>query len=143
MKKFVLVGVVAVCVIIAALIGTRMLTPPPAELDLARSKTSVNGTYLASIEPETEPVSVGPVHNWVLTLASADSTPAAGATIEVDGGMPDHGHGLPTEPQVSRELGDGRYLVEGVRFNMGGWWELTFQIESDVGSDSVTFNLML
>src|SRR4249920_3274177 len=32
-----------------------------------------------------------------------------------DGGMPQHGHGLPTRPVVSRELADGTYLMEGMK----------------------------
>ena len=36
--------------------------------------------------------------------------------------MPQHGHGLPTRPRVTRSLGEGIYEIEGVRFNMGGWW---------------------
>jgi hypothetical protein len=66
-----------------------------------------------------------------------------GATIAVDGGMPQHGHGLPTRPRVTTSLGGGRYEIAGVRFNMGGWWELSLDITSSVGSDKVTFNLAL
>jgi hypothetical protein len=57
--------------------------------------------------------------------------------------MPEHGHGLPTQPRVRRALGDGVYEIEGLRFNMGGWWELKLAIESPAGADSVTFNLSL
>jgi hypothetical protein len=66
-----------------------------------------------------------------------------GATIAIDGGMPQHGHGLPTQPRVTKILGDGVYEISGVRFNMGGWWELSLDISSPAGSDKVTFNLDL
>jgi len=66
-----------------------------------------------------------------------------GARIEVDGGMPEHGHGLPTQPRVTRYLGDGAYEVEGMKFNMGGWWEVELAIAADAGADTVTFNLDL
>jgi hypothetical protein len=39
--------------------------------------------------------------------------PVENATIAVDGDMPEHGHGLPTCPQVTKYLGNGDYLVEG------------------------------
>ena len=55
--------------------------------------------------------------------------------------MPQHGHGLPTEPAVTAELGDGRYRIEGVKFNMGGWWELQLRDRRPRGQDNVTFNL--
>jgi hypothetical protein len=57
--------------------------------------------------------------------------------------MPQHGHGLPTRPRVTRALGDGVYEIEGVRFSMGGWWEFTLAITAAAHSDVVTFNLAL
>jgi hypothetical protein len=57
--------------------------------------------------------------------------------------MPQHGHGLPTRPRVTRNAGDGVYDIEGVRFNMRGWWELTLSIQTAAGADRVTFNLNL
>jgi hypothetical protein len=65
------------------------------------------------------------------------------AQIAIDGGMPQHGHGLPTRPRVTRSLGDGSYEIDGVRFNMGGWWEFTLSIATASGTDLVTFNLQL
>jgi hypothetical protein len=78
-----------------------------------------------------------------LTVLTADGLPVKSASIEVDGGMPEHGHGLPTRPRVTAELTEGTYQVDGVRFNMGGWWELKFHIAAAAGRDSVTFNLDL
>ena len=61
----------------------------------------------------------------------------------VDGGMPQHGHGLPTQPRVTRTSADGLYEIEGLRFSMGGWWEVKLAIDSPAGKDNVTFNLSL
>jgi hypothetical protein len=44
---------------------------------------------------------------------------------------------------VTQNLGDGVYEIEGVRFNMGGWWEFKVTITSERGNDTVTFNLSL
>ncbi len=57
--------------------------------------------------------------------------------------MPQHGHGLPTEPEVTQELGDGYYIVEGMKFSMPGWWIINFHIKTQDDEDSVTFNLYL
>ena len=62
-------------------------------------------------------------------------------TITIDGGMPEHGHGLPTRPRVTKDLGNGSFEISGVRFNMGGWWELKLTIQTPAGTDTVTFNL--
>jgi hypothetical protein len=57
--------------------------------------------------------------------------------------MPQHGHGLPTVPQVTKYLGDGFYQVEGLKFHMPGWWVVKFNIVRNEMTDNVTFNLML
>jgi hypothetical protein len=57
--------------------------------------------------------------------------------------MPEHDHGLPTAPQVTRYLGNGDYLVEGIKFLMNGWWQMSFLITAGEQRDSVTFNLVL
>ena len=35
------------------------------------------------------------------------------------------------------------YEIEGVRFNMGGWWEFKLAIDASAGADRITFNLSL
>ena len=52
-------------------------------------------------------------------------------------------HGLPTSPKATASLGQGRYRIEGVKFNMTGLWELKLAITAPAGEDKVTFNLML
>jgi hypothetical protein len=116
---------------------------PPADLDLSRSKPSEKDVFLVSVEPEAGSFRQGELHSWVLTVKKPDGTPVEDASIAVDGGMPDHNHGLPTSPQVTANLGEGRYRVEGVKFNMGGWWVLRFAISSPSGADKAAFNLTL
>ena len=78
-----------------------------------------------------------------VAITDAAGAPVDDATIQIDGGMPEHGHGLPTRPRVTRALGNGLYEIEGVRFNMCGWWEFELAINAPSGSDVVTFNLAL
>ena len=65
------------------------------------------------------------------------------ARIEVDGGMPQHGHGLPTRPQVTRELPGGGYLIEGMKFSMTGWWDMRLAIRAGDTSDTAVFNVVV
>jgi hypothetical protein len=141
--RLLLAAVVLAAIALGAMAALNRHAAPPAELDLARAKASAGGLFMAAVEPEGEPAAVGVIHSWVLTLRSADGVPVEGAKIAVDGGMPQHDHGLPTSPQATAYLGEGRYRIEGVRFNMGGWWELKFAIEAPTGRDTVTFNLVL
>jgi hypothetical protein len=83
------------------------------------------------------------MHQWTLHVESADGQPVEDATITVDGDMPQHGHGLPTRPQVTQNLGNGDYLVEGIKFQMGGWWLMDFTITANGQTDAVHFNMML
>ncbi|MFM1896425.1 MAG: hypothetical protein RLZZ385_1499 [Pseudomonadota bacterium] len=87
------------------------------------------------------PVTVNQMHSWVIRLRDNAGNPVTGATITVDGGMPLHNHGLPTRPEVTRSLGDGEYLLEGMRFHMHGLWEIRLDIQAGQARDSVSFEL--
>jgi YtkA-like len=76
-------------------------------------------------------------------LTEPSGAPITGARISVGGGMPQHGHGLPTRPQVTRELSAGTYLVEGMKFSMTGWWEIKLAVQSAESADTVTFNTIV
>ena len=116
---------------------------PPDDLALSRKKPSANKVYTVAVAPEQEPFDRNTLHAWIATVKTADGSPVEDAKISVDGGMPQHGHGLPTSPAVTEALGEGRYRIEGVRFNMSGWWELKLHVRAAAGEDDVTFNLDL
>lgn len=90
-----------------------------------------------------QPIVINRIHDWVLHVETAAGEPVDGASITVDGGMPEHDHGLPTAPEVTRNLGDGNYLVEGLRFHMNGYWELEFTITAGGETDTVVIPLTL
>ena len=113
------------------------------EMDMSTTRTSESGLFVATISPDMDPVPVNEMHTWTLHVETADGTPVTEADIAVDGGMPEHGHGLPTSPQVTENLGDGDYLVEGIQFQMPGFWEVMFQIEDAGQQDMVIFYLQL
>jgi YtkA-like protein len=111
--------------------------------DIQTVKASAHHLYRASVRPEVTPIPVRRLQHWTLHLDTIDGQPVDAATITMEGGMPQHGHGLPTSPRVTRALGNGDHLIEGVKFNMGGWWVVRFAITSSAGTDTVTFNLGL
>jgi hypothetical protein len=115
----------------------------PGELDYSRTRSSENGVYRGTIIVDGDSIPKGRLQSWTLHLETANGAPVDVATVSVDGGMPQHGHGLPTKPQVKRALGNGNHLVEGMKFNMGGWWVVKFHVNSTAGSDSLVFNLSL
>ena len=92
-----------------------------------------------SVAYTTDPavIPVNAFHAWTITVTEKDGKPVNDAEISVDGGMPAHGHGLPTQPQVTKQLGDGKYLIEGVKFSMPGEWEMKFTIKAEGMEETV------
>jgi hypothetical protein len=115
---------------------------PAAEAFGLGPRASEHQTYTATLQPQ-QPLRVRKLQTIPVLIKDANGRPVENAVITVDGGMPEHGHGLPTQPHVTRAPGAGVYEIEGVRFGMGGWWELKLAIESPAGADRVTFNLSL
>ena len=128
---------------VALLSGCMLFARPPKDLDYSRTRASEAGRYRATILPQGDTIPQGKLHRWTLHLETATGAPVDSATLAVDGGMPQHGHGLPTKPRVTRDLGNGDHLVEGMKFNMGGWWVVKFQVAAAEGRDSLVFNLKL
>jgi len=116
---------------------------PPSHLDLSLRHASAQGRYLVQLEPPAAAPAINQIHSWQIKLAAPDGQPVRHARIAVDGGMPQHGHGLPTRPQVTRELADGTYLMEGMKFSMTGWWEIKLAIQAAEGADTVVFNTVV
>jgi len=137
------IAVLVLLVGIGLYLSRSMTQDTGPDLDLSRSKATEQSFYVATITPEDGEPKVGPLHSWVLALTTADGTPVEGASVSVDGGMPNHNHGLPTAPRVTADLGEGRYRIEGVKFSMPGWWVLTVTVDGPQGADRATFNLML
>ena len=105
-------------------------------------RASANQLYRATLQPR-DTLRLRKLQAVPLSITDPSGRPIEGAVISIDGGMPEHAHGLPTRPRVQRDLGNGMYEIEGLRFSMGGWWELKLAIESSAGRDSITFNLSL
>ena len=116
--------------------------PPQTPSEYASERLSAQGTYRVSYRTDGA-VPVGRLHAWTLHVARADGTPVTDANIAIDGDMPQHLHGLPTRPRMTRNLGNGDYLVEGVKFQMGGWWVMDFEVTAAGRTDRVRFNLQL
>ena len=125
------------------LAGCAHFSGPPKELDYSRTRTSEGGRYRGTIRPQGDSIPTGRLQTWTLHLETAAGAAIDTAAVSVDGGMPQHGHGLPTKPQVTRQLGRGDHLVEGMKFNMGGWWVIKFRLDAAAGQDSLIFNLSL
>ena len=101
------------------------------------------GLYKLHLTPNVSEVVIGELHSWHLRIADTNGEMIDGAKVLVDGGMPAHGHGLPTAPKVTESDETGRYFIEGLRFNMPGKWEIQLEIEGTAGFDTAKLELRL
>lgn len=125
------------------LTGCMLFAKAPSNLDYSRTRRSEGGLYVATIHPQGDSIPRGTLHRWTLHIETVGGEPVDSVSMTLDGGMPQHGHGLPTKPRVTRAMGGGDHLVEGMKFNMGGWWVVKFRVQAAAGRDSVVFNLAL
>jgi hypothetical protein len=121
--------------------GNRIPRPAATEFGTG-PRASAAHQFTATLQPN-QPLRPRRMQTVRVAITDAAGMPVDNATIQIGGRMPEHGHGLPTRPRVTRALGDGLYEIEGVRFNMGGWWEFKLAINAPSGSDIITFNLAL
>jgi hypothetical protein len=141
-----LIAVVGLVIIAAIAYGVFMLirmNTLPADLDMSTTRASEQAVFRGSWISQLEPINNNQIHTWTIHVETPDGQPIENSQISVDGGMPQHGHGLPTQPQVTEYLGQGNYRVEGMKFNMPGWWVVKFQVTANGRSDLLQFNLML
>lgn len=102
-----------------------------------------NEHYRLHYTSRMEPIVINRIHSWVVHVENADGKALEGCALEIAGTMPAHDHGLPTRPRVTEELGNGDYLVEGMRFHMNGDWEVTVTIGGCGPRDSLVIPLTL
>jgi len=116
---------------------------PPTDLDLTLQHPSKEGKFVVRLDPPASGPAINQMHAWQVRLTSPDGTPVSQARIGFDGGMPQHGHGFPTQPRVTRELSPGVYALEGMKFSMTGWWDMRLAIQSGATTDSAVFNVIV
>jgi YtkA-like len=116
-------------------------TPP--DLDLSLKHATTDGRFVVTLQPPAAAPAINQMHSWGVRVSTPAGLPVSQARFAVDGGMPQHGHGLPTRPQVRPAADDGAYLLEGMKFSMTGWWEIKLAIQAPEGTDRVTFNTMV
>jgi YtkA-like len=115
----------------------------PSNLDTSLTQPTAEKKFVVTLLPPTAPAALNQMHAWQVKLTYPSGEPVSQARFKVDGGMPQHGHGLPSQPQVTKELAAGTYLLEGMKFSMTGWWEIKLAIETPTATDKVTFNTVL
>jgi hypothetical protein len=91
--------------------------------------SSARGTYRVEFTTWPAPIPLNePFEIAVRVLDARTSLVAEGIVLNVDAAMPEHGHGMNTQPVVSSPA-SGQYTVRGMLFHMPGRWELYFDMQ--------------
>ncbi len=116
---------------------------PPKDIDLSLQHPSAQGTFVVRMDPPATGLAINQMHAWHVRVATPDGQPVSRATIAFAGGMPQHGHGFPTKPRVTREVEPGVYALEGMKFSMVGWWDMRLAIRAGDAADAAVFNVVV
>ena len=111
------------------------------EIDLT-SVVSARNLFNVSYEAPW-PVPMNRLHSWDIWITTPSREPVTGANITVNGGMPAHGHGLPTRPVVVETDVLGKYRIDGIKFTMPGEWVVRLHIDTPFDKDTAEFILMV
>ncbi len=113
-----------------------------SKVDLRTEQTSRHGFYHVKLLHRAVADQDG-FEQWVVALTDATGKPVSGADVHVQGGMPAHGHGLFSQPQIQAGDQPGEYLVKGLALTMAGWWEMNFYIAKNKVDDSASLNVLV
>ena len=113
----------------------------PGEFDLERSRTTDGAHYRISLASRLEPPPLNRMHGWEVVVTGIDGQPVRNVSLSFTGEMPGQQHELPTAPKVTRQLGEGRYLVEGVKFDRQGWWRIHIGAVGEGTRERVVFSI--
>lgn len=116
---------------------------PASEQGFKLSSNTLENKFKVTVYPQSGKTEIGGYHNWVIQVQDLQGKAVEGARMSVGGGMEAHGHGLPSKPQVTESLGEGKYLIEGMQFNMSGRWTLLFVVQTATEMDRVRFDFDL
>ena len=93
--------------------------------------TKTESGWTIYVDTSINPLRINTMHSWQIRVIDSESKPVTMASVSIEGGMPEHDHGLPTQPKVTSEISPGTYLLQGVRFHMPGRWEIKFTISRE------------
>ena len=123
------------------MLGAAAASEEPA--DTTDRWTSERGNYVVRFTSSIEPMPINKMFEWTLHVEDENGEPVDGARFAIAGGMPEHNHGLPTNPRVTEDLGNGDYRLQGIRFHMKGNWQFIISIFEGSQADRVVIDLQL
>ena len=127
--------------------GSGAVAAPPAAWNAP--KVTQSGKYEVALSLSADPPPLGELFTVSARVRDKDGTPIDDGTVTLDARMPQHNHGMETDPiddpgQCDPAGGrckhpDGVYQATGFKFHMGGEWTITVDVVGPRGPDSTSF----
>lgn len=104
--------------------------------------------YQVTLELHPNPPAMGELFEVRARLLDRAGEPIEDAKVRLDARMPQHDHGMMTDPiddpGVCDDAGtcrhpDGVYTTRGFKFHMGGEWTILVSVEGPLGPDNTSF----
>jgi YtkA-like len=86
-------------------------------------------------------IPIAKYHTWTVAIYDSNGKPVD-VLLHLSGGMPSHGHGLSSNPEIIR-LDNGKFQMEGMQFNMAGIWAINMDLFAEHGIDKAIFKMNL
>ncbi len=130
-------------------------TVEAVESDWGGVHATQSGKYRVTVRSEPDPPEMGEFFTLEATITREDGTPVERAQVDLDARMPQHNHGMMTDPVM--QPGDceavpdddptpkrcvhegGVYRADGFKFHMGGEWTILIDVQGPIGPDRTTF----
>ena len=90
------------------------------------------------------PTTLNTIVSWPIKIKSLRANYVLDEVkLMIDGGMPHHGHGLPTTPTIKPTSKPDEYIIEGLKFSMPGYWEVRINASNGQKNDNVTIGFKI
>ena len=105
---------------------------------------SRHGRYVVTCTPPSGTIALGRPQTWTVLVTTRAGAPVDHLRLEFDCDMPQMSM-APAPAHSVTEEGQGRYLVRGVEFTMGGHWVVTVTLgaTTSTAADSATFSVQI
>ncbi len=112
--------------------------------DFPFTAVSNDGAYFVAARPSSQPVPLNEPFELLVAVTRAEQrdTPLQRVRLDFDADMPEHRHGMNTQPLVSANA-DGTFTVRGVQLHMPGYWELYADVTQDGVTERAQFSVTL
>ena len=95
---------------------------------------TADGRYLVHLDDVPAALKSSTMQTWCVRVTDANGKAVRGIKLDFIGGMPQHGHGLPSVPAVTAKGGKCPYRIDGIEFHMPGVWQVGFVVTTRSGT---------